>query len=74
MATHFRSRTVNFEERMRNWSGYENAQLYLDPTTALLVADVITAARDRIGTDYDIASPLEYAITLLDEHYAKALK
>jgi len=24
---------MNFEEHMRNWCGYENEQLYLDPDT-----------------------------------------
>jgi len=57
-----------------DWDGRMQLSALGDPETALLVADVITAARDRIGTDYDIASPLEYAITLLDEHYAKDSK
>jgi len=66
---------MKFEEHMRNWSGYENAPLYLDPATAKLVADVITAARDRVELDLEADLPcwshLQGAIDALDTHHAK---
>ena len=65
---------MNFEEHLRNWSGYENAQIYLDPTTAKLVAEVLAAARDRVGAEYDTLNQLEYALHELDTHYAKEHK
>jgi len=69
---------MNFEEHMRTWSGYENAQLYLDPTTAKLVAEVISWARELRHEleDFDAEARVriqefDKAIEALDAHHAK---
>jgi len=63
---------MNFEEHMRTWGGYENAQIYLDPTTAKLVSEVISWARSvgsRGGLD-DVADMNE-SLAALDAHHEK---
>jgi len=75
---------MNFEEHMRNWSGYNNAQIYLDPITAKLVADLIAAARevhechcdpypvcDDVIAERAGIDRLGLAIKALDAHYEK---
>lgn len=65
---------MNFEEHMRTWSGYENAHLYLDPDTAKVVAEFITAVRVFAEKSYEDVAALEYALEALDAHYEKGNK